>query len=690
MFRKHDTSLEKIRNIGFIAHIDAGKTTTTERTLFYAGKTYKVGEVDEGTTVTDWMAQEKERGITITSAATYCQWNDYQINIIDTPGHIDFTVEVERSLKVLDGAVVIFCAVGGVEPQSETVWHQADKYHVPKIAFINKMDRVGVNFSGVVSEMREKLNTQIAPVQIPIYEDDVFLGVVDLVHNRAFYYEGDFGGEVIEKDIPEKLKAPALQSRDYLIEKLAELDDAFMHKVIEGENPDSAEIIATIRKYVIANQFVPVLCGSALKNKGVQQLLDAICNYLPAPSEVGPLKGMDSKKREEVSIDVSTGSALCALCFKVFTDPFVGKLFYTRVYSGKLPTASHIYNATKGEKEKVTKILRMHANRQEAVKEVRAGDIVCLVGLKQTATGDTLCGEKHPVILEEIKFPEPVVSLAIEPRTKADQEKLFSALGKLSDEDPSFKVSYNRETGQNIISGMGQLHLEIMVDRLIREFSVEAKIGNPQVAYKETIIRKIESTGKFIQQTGGRGQYGHVVLLMEPLAKGKGIVFESKIKSGVIPKDFIPAVKEGVEEAFQSGVLGGYPVVDVKATLIDGSYHEVDSSELSFKVAGEIAIKDGLRRARSVLLEPVMNLEVVTPADYVSQVIGDLNSRRAKICAIRERKNLRIIRADVPLAEVFDYADSLRNLTQGRASYTMEPLYYEKVPEELLVKILGI
>ena len=682
--------LDLIRNIGFIAHIDAGKTTTTERVLFYTGRTYKIGEVHEGTTTTDWMAQEKERGITITSAAISCQWHDKQINIIDTPGHIDFTVEVERSLKILDGVVVIFCGVGGVEPQSETVWRQADKYHIPRIAFINKLDRVGADFFNVLGDMQEKLQVVMASVQLPIYKDDEFLGLVDLLIDKAIYYQGELGEDVVYGEVPEEMKESVIKARERLVEKLAELDDEIMQKVINGDGVTSEETKNAIRKYVLMNKFVPVLCGSALKNKGIQQLLDAVCDYLPSPLEAGEIIGVDERKDQEQIVEIAENSPLCALCFKVATDPFVGKLFYTRVYSGKIATAAHIYNATKKTKERVIKILKMHANKQEVVKEAGAGDIICLVGLKDTVTGDTLCDSRHPILLEAIKFPEPVVSLAIEPKTKSDQEKLFAGLQKLSDEDPSFKVAYNRETGQNIISGMGQLHLEIMVDRLIREFNVIARVGKPQVAYKETITRRVESVGKFIQQTGGRGQYGHVVLLLEPLGKGKGIIFENKIKSGAIPKEYIPAVGKGVLEAAESGVLGGYPVVDIKATLIDGSYHDVDSSELAFKVAGEIGIKEGLRKAKPVVLEPVMDLEVVTPTEYVSQVIGDLNSRRAKISSIRERKNLRIARADVPLSEVFNYADALRSLTQGRASYTIEPSYYEKVPEELLSKILGI
>ena len=685
-----EKGLDLIRNIGFIAHIDAGKTTTTERVLFYTGRTYKVGEVHDGTATTDWMVQEKERGITITSAATFCKWQDKQINIIDTPGHIDFTVEVERSLKVLDGVVVVFCGVGGVEPQSETVWRQADKYHIPRIAFVNKLDRVGADFFNVLSDMQEKLQVSMAPVQLPIYKDDQFLGLVDLLADKALYYEGELGEKVVCREIPEDMREAVIKAKEGLVEKLAELDDEVMQKVINSDGITSEESKKVIRKYVLMNKFIPVLCGSALKNKGIQQLLDAVCDYLPSPLEARELVGLNEAKGEEQIVKISEKSSLCALCFKVATDPFLGKLFYIRVYSGKIKNGSQVYNVTKKTKEKVMKILKMHANKQEVVKEARAGDIVCLVGLRDMTTGDTICDSSHPILLEAIKFPEPVVSLAIEPRTQVDQEKLFAGLKKLSDEDPSFKVAYNRETGQNIISGMGQLHLEIMVDRLIKEFNVTARVGKPQVAYKETITRRIESVGKFVQQAGGRGQYGHVVLLMEPLEKGKGIVFENKIKSGAIPKEYISSVKQGVLEAVESGILGGYPVVDIKATLIDGSYHDVDSSELAFKVAGEIGIKEGLRKAKSVVLEPVMDLEVISPTEYVSQVIGDLNSRRAKISSIRERKNLRIVKADVPLSEVFNYADTLRNLTQGRASYTIEPSYYEKVPEELLLKILGI
>lgn len=687
---KEKENLAVVRNIGFIAHIDAGKTTTTERVLFYTGRTYKIGEVHDGTTITDWMEQEKERGITITSAATYCQWKDYHINIIDTPGHIDFTVEVERSLKVLDGAVVIFCGVGGVEPQSETVWRQAEKYNVPRIAFVNKLDRAGADFFAVIDEMRDKLNIRAAAIQVPIYEQDEFVGIIDLIKNKAVYYSDELGTKLIYKDIPADYQALSAGKRDFLIEKLSEVDDLFMSKVIEGNSISEAEIVSTIRKYVLANSFVPVLAGSALKNKGVQLLLDAVCEYLPSPKDVGEIKGFTADGKDCEVIKITSSAPFCGLCFKVFTDSFVGKLFYTRVYSGKISSASDIYNVTKGIKERVTKILRMHANKQEAVNEAKAGDIVCLAGLKDTTTGDTLSDKKSAIILEAIKFPEPVVSVAVEPKTKADQEKLFIGLKKLAEEDPSFKVIYNRETGQNIISGMGQLHLEVMVDRLLRSFNVVAKIGKPQVAYKETMAKKVEAVGKFIQQSGGRGQYGHVVFVMEPIGKGKGIIFENKIKGAIIPKDFLPAVKEGVMDASVSGALGGYPVVDIKITLIDGSYHDVDSTETAFKIAAEIGFKEGLRKGQPVLLEPIMTLEVITLQEYLSQIIGDLNSRRAKISDIHERKNLKIVKAEIPLAEVFNYADILRNLTQGRSSYTIEPSYYERVPEELVGRILGI
>ncbi|MFH1768360.1 MAG: elongation factor G [Candidatus Omnitrophota bacterium] len=681
--------LELIRNVGFVAHIDAGKTTITERVLYYSGRLYKMGEVDDGTATTDWMKQERERGITITSAATNCRWRGYNINIIDTPGHIDFTVEVERSLKVLDGAVVIFCGVGGVEPQSETVWRQADKYHIARIAFVNKMDRAGADFSSVVREIREKLAANAVAIQMPIYQDNNFVGIVDLIKNKAYYADDQLGEKKSCCDIPPEMADQAASLRDKLIESLAELDDKLMAKFITGDKLSQEDFIPVMRKNIIANKLFPVLCGSALKNKGIQLLLDAMCDFLPSPQDSKILKGYSLDGQQVQEREISVNAPFCALCFKVFTDPFVGKLFYIRIYSGKISTSANVYNATRKVNEKITKIVRMHANRQEIINEAKAGDIVCFVGLKETVTGDTLCDNKQPLLIEEIKFPEPVVSLAIEPRTKADQDKLFGALKKLSEEDPSFKITYNPDTGQNIISGMGQLHLEIMVDRLLNDFKVEARIGKPQVAYKETVTKHVESQGKFVQQTGGRGQYGHVVLLIEPQTRG-GVSFDNKIKGGVIPRAFIPAVKEGVFEATNCGVLGGYPVTDIKLTLIDGTYHEVDSSELAFKIAAQMAVKDGLRKAKSILLEPIMGLEVLTPLDYVSQVIADLNTRRAKILLIADRKNVRIVKVEVPLREVFNYADTIRNLTQGRASYTIEPLCYGKVPDEVIVKILGM
>ncbi|MBN2484127.1 MAG: elongation factor G [Candidatus Omnitrophica bacterium] len=681
--------LQFIRNIGFVAHIDAGKTTTTERILYYSGRLYKIGEVHDGTTTTDWMQQERQRGITITSAATYCQWKDCNINIIDTPGHIDFTVEVERSLKVLDGAVVIFCGVGGVEPQSETVWRQADKYKVARMAFVNKMDRAGADFYNVIEEMKEKLAAHPLVVTLPIHEDDEFVGIVDLIRNKAIYYEDELGVNLLLKEIPDSLKEKAAQYREKIIEQLSEIDDGFMHAFLEGKQFSEEEIIQTIRTYTLKSKITPVLCGSAFKNKGIQTLLDRICDWLPSPKDIGMITGINPRTQEVEERQISYKAPFCSLCFKVFTDPFVGKLFYTRIYSGKITSGGDVYNMTQQTKERVTKIVRMHANKQEIISEAKAGDIVCLVGLKETVTGDTLCASGNHILLEKIKFPEPVVSMAIEPKSQQDQDKLFEGLRKLEEEDPSFRFSYNKDTGQNIISGMGKLHLEVMVDRLLNDFNVVAKVGKPCVSYKESITRRVEAVGKFIQQTGGHGQYGHVVLDMIPQDKGTGILFETKIKGGIIPKEFIPSVREGVYEAAESGILGGYPVIDIKVVLVDGSYHEVDSNELAYKIATEIAFKDGLKRGAPTLLEPIMGLEVLTPEQYLSQIIGDLNTRRAQIVNISERKHLKMIKAEVPLVEVFDYADVSRNLTQGRASYTIEPLYYEKVPSEIMTKILG-
>lgn len=681
--------LLKIRNIGFIAHIDAGKTTTTERVLFYTGKIYRIGEVDDGTTTTDWMPQEKERGITITSAATHCAWKDFQINIIDTPGHVDFTAEVERSLKVLDGAVIIFCAVAGVQPQSETVWRQADKYGVSRIAFINKMDRVGADFYAVIAGMEEKLVANPVIMQIPVYEKEAFKGMIDLVEEKKYVYDQKDETAFAVGTISEEEERMIKKYRTKLIEQIAELDDAVMTRFIHNEKIDVATIKEKVRLYTLANKMVPVFCGSSLKNKGVQPLLDAVTDYLPSPLDLKTVKGFNPRKEVEEERAIAPSAPFCGLCFKVATDPYVGRLNYVRIYSGKIAGNEAVYNSTRDCKERVSKLVRMHANKQEIIQHAECGDIVCFVGLKETTTGDTLCDAKHPIMLEKIKFPDPVISLAIEPKTKADQDKLGYGLKKLADEDPSFKVSYNQETGQTIISGMGNLHLEIAVDRLMREFGVEAHIGKPQVAYKETITMKTSSVGKFVQQSGGRGQYGHVVLMLEPAEKGHGVVFENRIKGGVIPKEYIPSVKKGVMEGKDSGALGGYPVIDIKVSLVDGSYHEVDSSELAFEMAASMAFLEGVKRANPVLLEPIMDLEATVPEDYMSQVIGDLNGRRAKIISITERKNLKIIRCYTPLAEVFDYADALRNLTQGRGSYTMEPSFYEEVPEIIAIRILG-
>ncbi len=681
--------LEKIRNIGIIAHIDAGKTTTTERILYYTGKTYKIGEVDEGTATMDWMVQEQERGITITAACTACFWRDFRINIIDTPGHVDFTVEVERSLKVLDGAVVIFCGVGGVEPQSETVWRQADRYHVPRVAFVNKLDRIGSNFFDVVEQTRKKLGANAAAVQLPYGQEDGFRGIIDLIEKRVIIYKDELGKEFNIHEIPEELKSEVNKYRDILLERLAEVNEGIMDKFVHGKDIDISEIKQSIRKATISNRFVPVLCGAALRNKGIQLLLDAVVEYLPSPFDVPPIKGINPRTSEFEEIIASDKAPFCALCFKVATDPYVGKINYIRVYSGTLKSGARIYNASKRTQERVTKLVQMHANRQEIIDEVSTGDIAAAVGLKETKTGDTLCLESNPILIEAIRFPEPVIQQAIEPKTNLDQERLSLALNKLEEEDPSFKVTYNQETGQTIISGMGQLHLEIVIDRMLREFNVEAQVGAPQVAYRETITKKVISTGKFIQQTGGHGQYGHVVLEMRPQeVPGTGITFEERIKSGAIPREFIPAVKLGALGAARSGVLAGYPVTDVEVILVDGSSHEVDSSEMAFQMAGSIAFNDGLKKANPILLEPVMDMEVIVPQDFMGQVIGDLNSRRAKIISFTQRGNVKAIRAYVPLAEVFNYATSLRSLTQGRASYTMEPSFYVEVPSHIAEKII--
>lgn len=667
-----------------MAHIDAGKTTTTERILYYTGVTYKIGEVHEGTAVMDWMVQEQERGITITSAATTCSWKDHRINIIDTPGHVDFTIEVERSLRVLDGAVAVFDAVAGVEPQSETVWRQANKYSVPRIAFMNKMDRVGADFFMAVDSMVEKLGARPVPVQIPIGSEDKLRGSIDLVTMRAFFFDDEtLGAKYVEAEIPEELIGKAKEYRDKMLEAIADVDENVMEKYLSGEEISAVEIKKALRKGAIEMVFTPVFCGSAFKNKGVQLLLDAIVDYLPSPLEVPPIKGIRPADGAEVDRRASDNEPFAALAFKIMTDPFVGQLTFIRAYSGVLNAGSYIYNSTKDSKERIGRLLKMHANKREEIKEVRAGDIAAVVGLKNTLTGDTLCDEDNPVILEAIEFPEPVISVAIEPKTKVDQEKLSTSLAKLAQEDPSFRVSFDEETGQTIISGMGELHLEIIVDRLTREFKVGANVGRPQVAYKETIKNTAKVEGKFVRQSGGRGQYGHVWIDVEPLERGKGFEFVNKIVGGSIPREYVPAVEKGIKEAMDGGVLAGYSVVDVKATLFDGSYHEVDSSEMAFKIAGSMAFKDGVKKAQLVLLEPIMSVEVVTPEEYMGDVIGDLNSRRGKIQSMEKRGNAQVIKTMVPLAEMFGYATDLRSKTQGRATYTMQFSHYEDVPKNI-------
>ncbi|MDP2167795.1 MAG: elongation factor G [Thermodesulfovibrionales bacterium] len=687
--------LEKTRNIGIMAHIDAGKTTTTERILFYTGVTYKMGEVHEGTAVMDWMVQEQERGITITAAATTCNWKDNKINIIDTPGHVDFTIEVERSLRVLDGAVAVFDAVAGVEPQSETVWRQADKYGVPRIAFMNKMDRVGADFYMGVDSMVERLGARPVPVHIPIGSEDKFRGPVDLVNMRAVYFDDEaIGAEYVEGEIPPELMPEAKKYRDKMLEALSDVDEIIMEKYLGGEEITPEEIKAALRKGTIQLKITPVICGSAFKNKGVQLLLDAIVDYLPSPVDVPSVKGKSPADGSEIIRKSSDDEPFSALAFKIMTDPFVGQLTFLRVYSGVMSAGSYIYNSTKDTRERVGRLLRMHANKREELKEVRAGDIVAAVGLRDTLTGDTLCDDKNPVILEVMEFPEPVISIAIEPKTKVDQEKLSQALGKLAQEDPSFKVSVNEETAQTLIAGMGELHLEIIVDRLLREFKVGANVGKPQVAYRETIKASSKAEGKFVRQSGGRGQYGHVYLEVEPLANGtaggeKGFEFQNKIIGGAIPREYIPAVEKGIREAMNTGVLAGYPLINVKATLYDGSYHDVDSSEMAFKIAGSMAFKEAVRKAKPVLLEPIMNVEVVTPENYMGDVIGDLNSKRGKIQTIGKRGAAQVIKAFVPLNDMFGYATDLRSKTQGRATYTMQFSHYEDIPKSIAEGIIA-
>jgi elongation factor G len=686
---QRDFPLEKVRNIGIVAHIDAGKTTTTERILYYTGKIYKMGEVHEGTATMDWMEQEQERGITITSAATTCHWRDCRINIIDTPGHVDFTAEVERSLRVLDGCIVIFCGVEGVEPQSETVWRQADRYDVPRITFVNKMDRVGSDFSWVVEKMRERLGTKAYPVQIPLGKEEDFRGIIDLIKMKAGLYKGeDLGVTYEEIDIPQEFLSSATKYREELLEALCEVDEGLLEKYVHRKEIGNDEIITALRKATLAVKIVPVFCGSALKNKGIQMLLDGVVDNLPSPKDLPAISGVNPRTLKEEKREPSDGEDLCALAFKIMADRYVGKLTFLRVYSGTLRTGSYLYNSTKNIRERITRILRMHANHREDIGMVYAGDIAAVVGLKNTITGDTLCLQHRPIILEAIHFPEPVVFLAIEPKTKSDEQKLIATLSTLTNEDPTFKVKVNPETGQTIISGMGELHLEVLVDRMLREFKVEANVGKPQVAYKETIAQPFRQEGKYIKQSGGHGQYGHVLLDVVPRERGFGFQFIDKVKEGRIPKTYIPSVEKGVREAMEAGVLAGYPVVDLEVTLVNGSFHEVDSSDLAFKNAAAIALHQGMKNASPVLLEPVMKLEVVVPENYLGDVLHDLSIRRTRITKIDRRGQMGVVDSFAPLAEMFGYATSLRSITQGRATYSMEPSHYEEAPEEITRKII--
>jgi elongation factor G len=686
--------LEKTRNIGIMAHIDAGKTTTTERILFYTGKVHRMGEVHDGAATMDWMEQEKERGITITSAATTCAWKNHRINIIDTPGHVDFTMEVERSLRVLDGAVAIFCGVGGVEPQSETVWRQANKYHIPRIAFINKMDRVGADFENVVTMMRERLKARPVPIQIPTDSGELFTGLIDLVVMKAIVYdESSLGADWQEMDIPRDLVEKAKQARHDLIEAAAEYDDAVMQKYLDGAEPSDEELRRAIRIGTLKTGFVPVLCGAAFKNKGIQRLLDAVVDYLPSPLDIPPVEGIDPKRGKPLFRKPDDAEPFAALAFKIITDPYVGKLTYFRVYSGIMPTGSMVLNPREDRKERLGRILLMHANKREDVESVHTGDIMAAVGLRYTKTGDTLCEPKHAIVLESMEFPLPVIWVAIEPKTKADQDKLMESLNRLMEEDPTFKVSSNEETGQTLIAGMGELHLEIIIDRLLREFKVKANVGRPQVAYKETITQTVRSEGRFVRQSGGRGQYGHVIVQLEPASKGAGFIFENKQKGGAVPKEFISAVNEGLKQGMNTGVIAGYPLVDIKATLLDGSAHSVDSSEIAFKIAASMALQDGVRKAGPVLLEPMMKVEVLVPQDYLGDVLGDLNARRAQISGIHTRKDADAVEAVVPLAAMFGYATDLRSRTQGRAVYTMQFSHYAETepakPSNPVEKVKG-
>ena len=675
--------LHSLRNIGIIAHIDAGKTTVTERILYYTGRTYKIGEVHEGTAVMDWMEQERERGITITAAATTCHWRDHQINIIDTPGHVDFTAEVERSLRVLDGGVVVFDAVAGVEPQSETVWRQANRYHVPRICFVNKMDRTGADFGRTIQMIRDRLHAEPAVVQAPIGREAAFQGVVDFIGNKAWYFPDDRDAPPEEGPVPESMQESVAEQRERMIEQVVETDDALMNLYLHDRVIPPHDLVAALRRATLNNRLVPVLCGSALRNRGIQPLLDAISDYLPSPLDVPPVTGVDPRTGKEVSFPADEGAALAALVFKIVSDPFVGRLAYVRLYSGHVRTGAQVYNPARRERERIGRLLRMHANRREEVPEAFAGDIIAAVGLKNTFTGDTLCQQHAPTVLEAISFPEPVISVAIEPRTKDDEDRLSETLQRLSEEDPTFKIKYDRETGQTVISGMGELHLEVLVERMTREFRVEASVGRPQVAYKETITRATRAEGRFVRQSGGHGQYGHVWLDVAPRPAGTGFEFVNKAPGNGVPRQFVPGVEEGVKEALESGPLAGYPVVDVQVTLYDGSYHEVDSSDLAFRIAASMGMREALGRGQPVLLEPIMQMEIVIPGEFLGNILSDLNSRRAHLTGLESRADTHIVRCFLPLAESFGYATTLRSLSQGRATYSMEFHHYERVPEHV-------
>ena len=687
--------LSHMRNIGIMAHIDAGKTTLTERILYYTGKVHRMGEVHDGAATMDWMEQERERGITITSAATTCFWKDHQVNIIDTPGHVDFTVEVERSLRVLDGAVAVFCGVGGVEPQSETVWRQADKYNVPRIAFVNKLDRVGADFNFVVGMMRDRLGATAVPLQMPIHVGDVYTGMIDLIEMKTITYESDdLGATYIEGEVPRDLAAAAAEQRHHMLEAVAEYDDELLHLYLEGKDSDSDMIRRAIRKGTLAGKLVPVLGGTAFKNKGIQKLLDAVVAYLPAPADMPPVKGLNPDTMEPEERRASDEEHFAALAFKIMTDPYVGKLTFFRVYSGKIRPGMHIYNANKEKGERLGRVVEMHANKREEREEVFCGEIAAAVGLKNVHTGDTLCEKEHPIILEAMHFPEPVIQVAIEPKTKSDEERMSNALAKLQDEDPTFRVKTDEDSGQTLISGMGELHLEILVDRMVREFNVQANIGKPQVAYKETISRKVEQRTRFARQTGGRGQFADVTIMLEPMPPGGGFVWENEIRGGAIPREYIPSVEKGIIDAMENGIMAGYPVVDIKVSLIDGQYHEVDSSEMAFKIAGSMAFKEAAAKAIPKLLEPIMDVEVVVPEEYMGDVIGDLSSRRGRIGGMFQRSDARVVASSVPLSEMFGYSTRLRSITQGRAVYSMQFSRYEEMPaamaEQIVAKVKGV